>query len=90
MPYHDGLISLYSLSPSFFSSGLASRLAGSFFFFFNYFALHWVFVAVHGLSLVVTVGATLYLWCAGFSLRWLLLLWLKGPERRLSSCGPGA
>ena len=42
-------------------------LKGTFFFFFLinlfilfiYFWLHWVFVAVHGLSLVAGVGATL-------------------------------
>ena len=27
-----------------------------FFFFFNYFLLRWVFIAVHGLSLIVASG----------------------------------
>ena len=51
-----------------------------FFFYFNYlfilfiyFRLHWVFVAAHGLSLVVASGGYSSLWCAGFSLRWLLI-----------------
>ena len=42
-------------------------------FFFNFW-LHWVFIAVCGLSLVVESGGYFSLWCAGFSLRWLLLL----------------
>ena len=43
-----------------------------FFFFlinlFIYFWLRWVFIATHGLSLVVS-GDCSSLWCAGFSLR---------------------
>ena len=41
----------------------------------------YLFLAVLGLcycagfSLVVASGAALQLWCMGFSLRWLLLLW---------------
>ena len=52
------------------------------FFFFNtfilfiyYFWLHWVFVAVHGPSLVAASRGYSSLQCAGFSLQWLLLLW---------------
>ena len=45
-------------------------------FYLFYFWLHWVFVAAHGLSLGAASGAYSSLWCAGFSLRWLLLLWL--------------
>ena len=65
--------------------------------------LHWVFVAVRGLSLVATSRGYSSLWCAGFSLRWLLLLQSMGSrckafsscgsralERRLSSCGTRA
>ena len=64
----------------------------TFFFKIIYFWLPWVFVASRGLSLVAA--------CAGFSLRWLLLLRSTGCrrggfsscgsralERRLSSCG---
>ena len=36
-----------------------------------YFWLHWVFIAVRGLSLVVS-GDYSSLWCVGFSLRWLV------------------
>ena len=80
------------------------------FFFFNlsfglfiYFWLCWIFVAACGLSLVAASGAHSSLRCAGFSLRWLLLLWSTGSrragfsscgsqalERRLSSCGAWA
>ena len=70
---------------------------------FIYFWLRWVFVAARGLSLVAASGGYSSLRCAGFSLRWLLLLRSTGsrragfsscgsraPERRLSSCGPRA
>ena len=50
----------------------------SFFFYkFIYFIslwLRWVFVAARGLSLVAGSGGYSSLWCAGFSLWWLLLL----------------
>ena len=76
-------------------------------FFFNLFIylwLHWqVFVAARGLSLVAASGGYSSLWCAGFSLRWLLLLQSTGSrcvgfsscgsealEHRLSSCGAWA
>ena len=50
-----------------------------FFFFFSFFlnlffGLHWVFVAVRRLPLVVASRGYSSLRCAGFSLRWLLLL----------------
>ena len=74
-----------------------------FYFIFIYVWLHWVFVAVHGLSLIVASGGYSSLRCAGFSLRWLLLLRSTGSrhagfsscgswavERRLSSCGTQA
>ena len=40
-----------------------------------YTCLCWVFIAACRLSLVRWAGATLLLWCAGFLLHWLLLLW---------------
>ena len=68
-----------------------------------FFWLHWVFVAAHGLSLVVVSGCYSLLRCAGFSLQWLLLLrstgsrctgfrscGLQALERRPSSCGARA
>ena len=65
-----------------------------FFFFFNKFFLfiflwlNWVFVAAGGLSLVVVSGGYSSLRCAGFSLRWLLLLRSTGSRRvGFSSCG---
>ena len=48
----------------------------TFIYLFVYFWLHWVFVAACRLSLVVASGGYFLLWCAGFSLWWLLLLWL--------------
>ena len=72
-------------------------VAVDFFFFskinlFNYlFWLCWVFVAARGLSLVVVSGGYSLLQCAGFSLRWLLLLWSMGSRRvGFSSCGSWA
>ena len=65
------------------------------FLFIYYFWLCWVFVAVRRLSLVAASGGYSSLWCAGFSLQWLLLLWSMGFRHtgfsscgmRLSSCG---
>ena len=61
-----------------------------FFIYFNlfYFWLCWVFIAVHGLSLVAVSGGYSLLQCAGFSLWWLLLLQSMGSRcTGLSSCG---
>ena len=49
-----------------------------FIYLFIYFWLRWVFIAVRGLSLVAASGGYSSLRCAGFSLRWLLLLWSTG------------
>ena len=58
---------------------------------FIYLWLHWVFVAVHRLSLVVVNGGYSSLQCVGFSLRWLLLLWSTGSRHMgFSSCGTQA
>ena len=67
----------------------------SFIHSFIYLWLHWVFIAVRGLSLVAAIGGDSSLRCACFSLRWLLLLWSMalGPWASvvlacgLSSCG---
>ena len=61
---------------------------GNFLFFFLinlfYFWLHWVFIALRGLSLVTVSN---YSWrCAGFSLWWLLLLQSTG-SRHAGSVG---
>ena len=69
------------------------------FILFIHFWLRWVFVAACRLSLVAASGGYSSLWCAGFSLLWLLLLRSTGsrhagfsscgsraPERNLSSC----
>ena len=61
------------------------------FILFVYFWLHWVFVAVHGLSLVAVSGGYSSLWCAGFLWWWLLLLRSTGSRRTgFSSCGSRA
>ena len=58
------------------------------FFKLIYFWLHWVFVAVHKLSLVAVSRSYSSLWCAGVSLRWLLLLQSMGSRHAgFSSCG---
>ena len=60
---------------------------GLFLFKFIYFWLHWVFIAAHGLYLVVASGSYSSLRCAGFSLWWLLLLQSMGSRRTgFSSC----
>ena len=43
-----------------------------------------------GFSLVAASGGYSLLWCAGFSVRWLLLLLSTGWSRGLSSCGSQA
>ena len=68
------------------------------FILFIYFWLCWVFVVANELSLVAANGGYSLLWCMGFSLRWLLLLWSMGFRREasvvvaheLSSCGSRA
>ena len=50
-------------------------------YLFIYFWLRWVFVAARGLSLVVASAGYSWLRCAGFSLRWLLLLRSTGSRR---------
>ena len=42
-------------------------------YLFIYLWLRWVFVAARGLSLVVVSGGCSLLWCASFSLGWLLV-----------------
>ena len=60
-------------------------------FILFYFWLHWVFVAVCGLSLVVASSGYSLLRCVGFSLRWLLLLRSTGSRSMgFSSCGTQA
>ena len=51
-----------------------------FILFIYYFWLCWVFLAACGLSLVAASGGCSSLWCAGFSLRWLLLLRSMGSR----------
>ena len=63
----------------------------SFFNSFIYLWLHWVFVAVCELSLVVASRGYSSLRYAGFSLQWLLLLWSTGSRCvGFSTCGTQA
>ena len=58
---------------------------------FIYFWLCWVFVAAHGLSLVVASWGYSSLWYVCSSLPWLLPLWSMGSRRTgFSSCGTWA
>ena len=58
------------------------------FILFIYFWLHWVFVAVRGLSLGAVNRGYSSLRCTGFSLRRLLLLQSTGSRHAgFSSCG---
>ena len=50
-------------------------------YLFIYLWLCWVFVAVRGLSLVAASGGYSSLRCAGFPLRWFLLLQSTGSRR---------
>ena len=58
------------------------------FILFIYFWLHWVFIAVHRLSLVAASGGYSSLRCTGFSLQSRLLLQSTGSRcTGFSSCG---
>ena len=87
--------SVYKKAVRLFQNKIVSILF--FFFLFLYFIylffgrLRWVFVAARGLSLVVASGGYSSLWCAGFSLQWLLLLWSTGSRcMGFSSCSTRA
>ena len=72
-------------SPHYFFIYLFNKFIYLFVF---YFWLCRVFVAAHGLSLVAASGGYSSLWCAGFSLWWLLLLQSMGSRHvGFSSCG---
>lgn len=66
---------------------------------YNFFWLHWIFVAARRPSLVAVSGGYSLFWCAGFSMRWPVLLqstgskhtgfgscsvWVQAVEHRLS------
>ena len=55
-------------------------------FLLIYFWLHWIFIALLGLALVVVSRGLSLLWCLAL-LRWLLSLWSMGCRHMgLSSC----
>ena len=74
--------SSFTAPPSSHCTRLLPRMTCKrhFFKLIIYFWLHWVFVAAHGLSLVAASGGFSSLRCAGFSLRWLLLLRSMGSR----------
>ena len=86
-------ISALALSSKSSKKKKKKKLLPFFFFLINlfiYFWLCWVFVAC-GLSLVAVSGGYPLLRCAGFSLRWLLLLQSTGSRcTGFSSCGSWA
>ena len=62
-----------------------------YYLFILFFWLRWVFVAACRLSLVAASRGHSLLRCAGFSLRWLLLLRSTGSRRMgFSNCGAQA
>ena len=66
-------------------------LINLFYFIYFYFWLCWVFIAAHGLSLVMATGGYSSLQCTDFSLWWLLLLWSTVSRwAGFSSCGTQA
>ena len=74
---------LWHTGSSLLCTGSSLQHAGSFFLkLINlfYFWLCWIFIAVHGLSLVAVSGGYSSLRCAGFSLRCLLLLQEHGLQ----------
>ena len=63
----------------------------SIYLFIYLFWLRWVFIAARGLSLVAASRDYSLLWYAGFSLRWLLLLWSTGSRHMgFSNCSTQA
>ena len=86
-----GRLSRYLMSIC--KDALLLNLTSFFFLRFNfiYFWLHWVFAAARGLSLAAASGDRSLLRCAGFLLRWLLLLRSTGSRCvGFSSCGTWA
>ena len=64
------------------------QLIKNIYILFVSFWLCWVFAAEPGLSLVAGSGGYFSLWCSGFSLLRLLLLWSVGSRcSGFSSCG---
>ena len=73
----------------FLTRHLDSLVYLSFISLIIYLWLQPVFVAARGRSLIVVGGVYSLLWCAGFSL-WWILLWSTGPRHAgFSSCGSG-
>ena len=72
-----------SIPSSQFCSGPKTAIKKkSLIYLFIYLWLCWVFFAVRRLSLVAASQGYSSLWCTGFSLQWLLLLWSTGSSSR--------
>ena len=84
--------SWYFLNTNYSSLQVNHQLFKGRFFFvvvvnYFYFWLHWVFGAMHGLSVVALSGGYSSLWCSGLSLQSLLLLQSTGSKSvGFSSC----
>ena len=68
------------LLPIILIFSLQSVLKKGFIYLFIYFWLCWIFIALLGLSLVVASRGYSLLWCVGFFLWRLLLLWSMGSR----------
>ena len=68
------------LLPIILIFSLQSVLKKGFIYLFIYFWLCWIFIALLGLSLVVASRGYSLLWCVGFFLWRLLLLWSTGSR----------
>ena len=77
---HSWCFLFFLSSKSKFPSGIIYFQSEQLLFAFIYFCLHWVFVALYRLSLVAENRGYSSLFCAGFSLQWLLLLQSTGSR----------
>ena len=88
---HSWYFLFFVSSKSKFPSGIIYFQSEPLLFAFIYFCLRWVFIALYRLSLVLENRGYSSLFCAGFSLQWLLLLQSTGSRPcRLSSFGAWA
>ena len=88
--YHLSVLCLTTVYKTVTLPASLACLSSCFIYLFIFW-LRWVFIAACRLSLVAASGGYSSLWCAGFSLQWLLLLRSTGSRRAgFSSCGTWA